>query len=97
MKELLLKYIVSKARECTTFSMNTGPNFDPWNIKSDDFFCLSDPLWENPLSEPESWRESRRLSVKFVACAENWADNWGIKALALQKENKTKMVIEKIR
>ena len=41
MKELLLKYIVSKARECTTFSMNTGPNFDPWNLKSADFFVYS--------------------------------------------------------
>ena len=29
MKELLLKYIKSNARECTTFSMKTGPNFDP--------------------------------------------------------------------
>ena len=37
MKELLLKYIMSNARECTTFSMKTGPNFDPWNLKSADF------------------------------------------------------------
>ena len=30
MKELLLNSIVSKAREFTTFSMNTGSDFDPW-------------------------------------------------------------------
>ena len=41
MKELLLSNIVSKAREYTTFSMNTGPNFYPWNLKSADFFVYS--------------------------------------------------------
>ena len=41
MKELLLNSIVSKAREFTTFSMNTGSDFDPWNLKSADFFVYS--------------------------------------------------------
>ena len=41
MKELLINSIVSKARKCTTFSMNTGPDFDPWNLKSADFFVSS--------------------------------------------------------
>ena len=41
MKELLLNSIVSKAREFTTFSMNTGSDFDPWNLKSADSFVYS--------------------------------------------------------
>ena len=41
MKELLLNSIVSKAKEFTTFSMNTGSDFDPWNLKSADFLVHS--------------------------------------------------------
>ena len=41
MKELLLNSIVSKARDFTTFSMNTGSDFDAWNLKSADFFVYS--------------------------------------------------------
>ena len=41
MKELLENKIVSKAGECTTFSMNTWPYFDPGNLKSADFSAYS--------------------------------------------------------
>ena len=41
MKELLLNSIVSRARDFTTFSMNTGSDFDPWNLKSADFLVHS--------------------------------------------------------
>ena len=44
MKELLLNSIVSKAREFTTFSMNTGSDFDPWNLKSADFLFIHSTL-----------------------------------------------------
>ena len=29
---------MSKFKECTTFSMHTGPDFDHWNLKSAYFF-----------------------------------------------------------
>ena len=36
-KELLLNSIVSKAKEFTSFSMNTRSDFDPWNLKHAGF------------------------------------------------------------
>ena len=44
MKELLLNSKVSKAREFTTFSMNAGSDFDPWNLKLADFLFIHSTL-----------------------------------------------------
>ena len=70
MKELLLKTILSRGRECTTFSMNTGPDFDPWNLKLANFYVY--PLhfrnhfgsWRKV--DDQQYRVKSRVNAKFI-------------------------------
>ena len=61
MNELLLNNIVSKTRECTTFSMNTRPDFDPWNLKSADFF-----VYPSHFGNHFSFMEGRNIDIKIT-------------------------------
>ena len=66
MKELLLNSIVSKAREFATFSMNTGSDFDPWNLKSADFCSFIHSTLEITLSKRKQECDRVYSSNAFV-------------------------------
>ena len=66
MKELLINSIAPKARECTTFSTNTVPDFDLWNLKSADFCSFIHSTLEITLSKRKQECDRVYSSNAFV-------------------------------